>query len=142
MGRYWQVPSNVYYGLVILGDEITDNIKIQFIVSLSRKEGTSGILRDIWVSLWSCLGPFVTLAVDPHQLSARILFSKSYILKQQFIKGMPGLTEFPYLKLKFPLFLGKGWCRNMSLETCSECNQTCLDLYRQISALALLFRLD
>lgn len=56
--------------------------------------------------------------------------------------GMPDPTEIQYLKLLFSSFSDKGCCRHTSPETCSECNQACLDLYRQISAIALLFLLE
>lgn len=60
------------------------------------------------------------------------------------IRGMPGPhPRIQYLGLNFFFhFSDKGCCRHTSPETCSECNQACLDLYRQISAIALLFPLE
>lgn len=100
-------------------------------------EALKRIVKDVWLNLCSYLGRFLTLSLALNQLSGIALFSKLQTSKQQSVTGRPEFFEFQYLKAMFPPIPNRECVRQTSPETCSECNQACLDLYRQISAIAV-----
>lgn len=77
-------------------------VKIQFQISPSNRKEMWGIVRDVWGGLCSCLASFQTLALVLNKLSSTDLIFKILNTQQQSTQGMPGLTEFQYLR--FPPF--------------------------------------